>query len=480
LNALKQSKEAGRGASDLPIQLDRTIRTQSGRVHAALRSAIVDGRLRPGLKLPSSRGLAAQLGMRRNSIVAAYEQLLSDGLIEARHGAGTFVATRLPTPQKRVAAPAFNCEPKPRQAFALGHTLIDTSLLRSLGAALSRHVSNATAEQLGYGDPRGSRRLRSQIAEYLAERRGMRTDPECVVVVNGTQNGLRLCADALLARGDVVWMEDPGYYAARTTFSAAGLKIVPIPVDEQGMIVPRGSRGSIAVKAAYVTPSHQFPTGVTMSMERRIALLDWVRASNAWIFEDDYDSEFRYAGPPLTALAGLGSDRVIYIGTFTKTLFASLRLAYLALPPQIVERVVSARASHDRFPPLFMQDAVADLMADGKLANHVRRARRLYCEARDCVAAALTKASDSTLDVRVPSQGLHLVAYLPTDAPRHAAREIRAVAGVETRLISEASITAVGRDGFIVGFAGHPPQDLNAAAKRLGQAAASYLGRTSR
>jgi GntR family transcriptional regulator / MocR family aminotransferase len=464
------------GDGDLSIRLDVAIRSQSSRIHAAIRSSIVDGVLRPGLKLPSSRGLAAQLGMRRNAVVTAYEQLLSDGLIMARHGAGTFVAAQLPVPPKRLR-PAFDCEPKPRRAFELGHTVVDGTLLKRLGTALARHVINASPEHLGYGDPRGSHRLRCQIAEYLAQRRGVRTDPACIVIINGTQHGLRLCIDALLARGDVVWMEDPGYYAARTTFLSADLKVVPVPVDEHGMNVPHGKLRATGARAAYVTPSHQFPTGVTMSIERRVALIHWARESNAWVFEDDYDSEFCYTGGPLTALAGLLHDRVVYLGTFTKTLFASLRLAYLVLPPQIVESVVNARAAHDRFPALFMQKALADLMADGKLGNHVRRVRRRYCEARDTVAAALTNASDGILDARVPSYGLHLAAYLPMDASRHAAGEIRAAAGVETRLISENRIARAGPDGFIIGFSGHPLHELKAAAMRLGQSAADYFRR---
>src|ERR1700704_4937620 len=185
----------------------------------------------------------------------------------------------------------------------------------------------------------------------------------CVVIVSGTQHGIRLCVDALLSPGDAVWMEDPGYYAARNTLETVGMKLVPLTVDARGIVVASGLRFNAAAKAAYVTPSHQFPTGVTMSMARRVALLDWARASKAWIIEDDYDSEFRFAGPPLTALAGLGAERVIYVGTFTKTLFAGLRLAYLVLPPGVVERVVRARAAHDRFPPQFMQDAVADLIS---------------------------------------------------------------------------------------------------------------------
>ena len=460
---------------DLPIRLDRSIRIQGQQVHDAIRSAIIDGLLAPGTILPSSRSLAEQIGVRRNTVVTAYERLLSDGLIEARHGAGTYVATELPAPPLAAPAGGNHIEQPKRRAFALGHTYAGSELLRRLAGNVRRRITAAGPDELGYGDPRGSEYLRAQIAHHLATHRGVRCDASCILVVNGTQHGLRLCLDALLSQGDAVWLEDPGYYAARNTLQAAGLRVVPVPVDTEGIIVSAGQRLFGSAKAAYVTPSHQFPTGVAMSMGRRVALLEWARSSGAWIIEDDYDSEFRYAGPPLTALAGIGGERVIYIGTFTKVLFAGLRLAYIVVPPSLLEQLVAARAAHDRFPARFMQDAVADLMADGALAAHTRRMRRRYREARDVVAAALHDAAGGALRIAVPKQGLHLLALLPEGLPEDAAMSIRKAAAVETKLLSGTRIAQSGADGFILGFSGHDSMELAAAAYRLGQAARDYL-----
>ncbi|MBL8697884.1 MAG: PLP-dependent aminotransferase family protein [Alphaproteobacteria bacterium] len=463
---------------DLPIHLDGAIRNQGRQVHAALRAAIVDGLLAPGLTLPSSRDLAAQLGVRRNAIVAAYEHLASDGLIEARHGAGTTVAERLPepTPPAPAAAPRLAHAPVRARPFLLGQTGTDARLLRRLGGLVRRRIAGATADELGYGDPRGSAHLRAQVAAYLAANRGVRCDPECIAIVSGTQAAIRLCADALLPPGSRVWMEDPGYYATQATLRAAGLRLAPVPVDDAGLDVAAGARRAAGAKAVYVTPSHQFPTGVILAMRRRIELLDWARDSGAWIFEDDYDSEFRYAGPPLTALAGLGSGRVIYIGTFTKTLFASLRLAYVVLPPDVVGRVVAARAAHDRFPARFLQDAVADLIADGTLAAHVRRMRARYREARDATAAALRESAGDALRFTVPEQGLHLLALLPEGVSRATALAIRDAAEVEVRLLSDTQLTPRGPEGFILGFSGFESAALAAAARRIGRAAREIAG----
>lgn len=473
----KTTSLASRGFGDLPIRLDTTIRNQAARIHAALRTAIVDGLLTTNEALPSSRALAEQLGINRNAVVAAYEQLQSDGLIEARRGSRTVVASRLPlSPVGAATSAGPDSTPPPRRAFALGHTDSDTGLLRELSRATSRAIARATPEQLGYGDPRGSLALRREVAAFLASSRGIRCDPSCVVIVSGTQSGLRLCMETLLKPGDAVWMEDPGYYVARATLTAMGLRVIPVAVDREGLTIP-GQPDLTRARAVYVTPSHQFPTGVTMSMRRRVALLDWARNAGSWIFEDDYDSEFRYAGPPLTALAGLGGDRVIYSGTFTKTLFPGLRLAYLVLPPAVVERVIIARASHDRFPPRFMQDAVAELMAKGHLARHVRRVRGRYRQARDALVSALAASAGDTLEIVVPTQGLHLVAYLRDDDLAFAAAGIREAANVETKLISETRIDPGGREGFVLGFSGHPPDELTSSGRRLGRAAAECHAR---
>lgn len=455
--------------------LDPSIRGRSRQVHAALRSAIVDGLLAPGLRLPSSRTLAEQLGIRRNAVVAAYEHLLSDGLLDARHGAGTYVTSHLPTPVPSAPKAKVTIQAGPRRPFALGLTIADNRLLSRFGTALRNRVAMATPGELGYGDARGSELLRSEIARNIGVTRGVRCDPSCIFVVSGTQHAIRLCTDALLSPGDGVLIEDPGYHAAKTTLTAVGMRLVPVPVDAEGIVLSCDEPFRLA-KAAYVTPSHQFPTGVTMSMRRRIALLDWAKSTQAWILEDDYDSEFRYDGGPLTALAGIGGERVIYIGTFSKTLFAGLRLAYLVVPPDVVERIMMARAAMDRFPPRFTQDAVADLMADGTLATHTRRIKSRYREARDVLVATLRKEAGNALRVDTPSQGLHFIAYLPDGFPTDAARQIRNRASIEAKLLSETRIMNHGPEGFILGFSGHDPDRLVVAARQLGSVAREYVG----
>ncbi len=468
-----------RGASlDLPLRMDRSVGNQALQVYGGLRSAILDGRLAAGLRLPSTRALALQFGVKRNAVVIAYEHLQSDGLAEARTGSGTFVAT-LPAPARNtrpLTAAARSIKPPATRPFALGKTYADPQLLRRLAGATRRRIMKTDAAAFGYGDPRGDATLRAEIARYLAASRGFICDPDCVVIINGIQQGMRMCVEALLQAGDAVWMEDPGYPVACRTLTRAGFKVVPVPVDAEGLDVRAGEKRSLAAKAAYVTPSHQCPTGVTMTMARRTALVEWARATKAWLLEDDYDSEFRYGGPPLTALAGIGGgDRVIYLGTFSKLLGAGLRLAYMVLPPAALDRVIAVREGHDRFPPSFMTGAVADLMADGFLADHIRRMRRRYRNSRDAAVAALERAAGSALKIVSPQQGLHLLALLPDELPLDAATAIRAAAQVETWLLSETRLKATGADGFILGFSGHDVAELTSAATALGHAARRYV-----
>lgn len=459
---------------DLPMVLPGG--SQWHQVHAGLRAAILGGRLAAGVRLPSSRVLAEQLGVRRNAVVAAYEQLLGDGLADGRRGAGTYVAARLPQGAARampVAVPA----PAPLPgAFAVGRTHPDPALLSQFGRLVRRSLAEGGSAHFGYGDPRGDEALRRAVAAHLAATRGIVCDPGCIMVTSGTQQGLRLCAEALLAPGDAVWVEDPGYPGARRIFEAVGARLVPVPVDAAGLDVAAGRRrGGAAL--AYVTPSHQFPTGVTMSMDRRLALLDWARDTGGWILEDDYDSEFRYAGPPLTALAGIDGDgRVIYLGTFSKTLFAGLRVGYAVLPPALLAPVLAARVVADRFPCSLLGGAVAALIEGGGFAAHVRRMRSRYRAARDLVAEAVVRESGGRLRVAVPDQGLHMVAALPPDWPAGAAAAIRAAAGVEAWLLSETRIEPGTPDGFVLGFSGHSPPALRLASERLGRAVRGFKG----
>ncbi len=457
---------------DLPMLLPGG--SQSNQVHAGLRAAILAGRLQAGMRLPSSRGLAVQLGVRRNAVVVAYEQLLGDGLVESRAGAGTFVAASLPRGPVRdapVPPPHDLAGPLP---FAVGRTHPDPTMLNQLGRLLRRRLAAGDPAHFGYGDPRGGEALRRAIAGHLAATRGIVCDPGRIMVTSGTQHAVRLCAETLLRPGDGVWMEDPGYPAARRTFQAMGAVTVPVPVDGAGLDVAAGWQGPPAV-LAYVTPSHQFPTGVTMSMERRLALLDWARETRGWILEDDYDSEFRYAGPPLTALAGIdGHGRVIYLGTFSKTLFPGLRIGYAVLPHALLAPVTARRLAADRFPPGLLGDAVADLIEDGGFAAHVRRMRSRYRAARDLVASVAVQASHGLLRVPVPDQGLHMVALLPPGWPPGAAAAIRRAAAVEAWLLSDTRIEPAPQDGFVLGFSGHGLPELRGAAERLGEAVRAY------
>jgi GntR family transcriptional regulator/MocR family aminotransferase len=473
---LPTTSKRRREVLDVPLQLDRASGNQARQVHASLRAAILDGRIAAGLRLPSSRALADQLRLGRNAVVEAYDHLLSDGLVETRLGAGTFVAARLPTAVPAAATEPLAISVPRREAFALGQTHLDRSFLQRLATRVRRRIAEATAVDLAYGDPRGSEALRRQIASHLAASRGVLCDPGHILIVSGVQQGLRLCVEALLEPGATVWMEDPGYPVTRRTLQAAGARLHPVPVDGEGIIVAAGRKAAGEAKAAYVTPSNQFPTGVTMSMARRVELLDWARTSGAWIFEDDYDNEFRYAGPSLTALAGLGHERIIYLGTFSKALFPGLRLAYIALPQGAAEKVVRARAAYDRFPPSLIEGAIADLMGDGTVAAHIRRARARYRSARDRLATALEAASKGSLQIVVPEQGLHILAYLPTGLPPGSAGKIRAMAGIEAWLLEETRLAPDGADGFILGFAGHGTAQLEAAAARLGRATLEYLG----
>lgn len=458
---------------DLPLRQEGAAGPQAERVHADLRAAILAGKMAAGLRLPSSRALADQLGVRRNAVLAAYELLQLDGLVEARRGSGTYVSASLPSGRRPAASgkPAFAPSPPPLP-FALGHVWTNGEILKRLATVLRRRILRGDPADLGYGDPRGSEALRRQIAAHLAASRGVDCDPDCVVIAPGVHQALRLCAEALLRPGDAIWFEDPGYVAARKTLEAAGLKLVAAPVDAEGLDPSAARALEPKPKAVYVTPSHQFPTAVTMSMRRRVELLESARETGAWIFEDDYDSEFRYRGAPLTALAGIGGrDRVVYLGTFSKTLFPGLRLAYLVLPAAAVAPVLAARAALDRFPPGFLAGAVADLMAEGALFAHTRRLRARSRAARDVVVDALGRSAGAALRLVAPAQGLHLVALLDERAPHGAAARIRERAGVQALLISETRMRPGGPDGLVLGFAGYGERELVAAAQRLGAAA---------
>jgi GntR family transcriptional regulator/MocR family aminotransferase len=465
---------------DLPLDLTgahvAATAPATDRLYQALRHAITNGVAKPGEALPPSRCLAEQTGFRRNTVTDAYERLIADGFAMARVGSGTFVAARIPSAIGDKATKRIAIDAPQRGPLALGCTDIDDQALRRFRGFVGRRLRAFGPEHLHYGDPRGSRELRVAIATHLLSARGLRCDPDQIMLTSGTQHGLRIVLSAILKPGEQIWCEDPGYPAARKSIAHYGGRAVSVPVDESGLIVARGRSTAPHARAAYVTPSHQFPLGVQMAMARRLELLDWARAADAFVFEDDYDSEFRYDGAPLLSLAGIDHlQRVIYMGTFAKTLFPGLRIGYCALPERLIGPVAAARAAMDRFPGTVMEGAIADMLNSGAFAANLRKMRNRYRDARDALARTLTDASDGQLAVPVPSQGLHLVAKFASKTSLDIAAQAKAAAGAEGWLLAETYFRARPAPGFVLGFAGHPMQQLVASAERLAQASAQAL-----
>jgi GntR family transcriptional regulator/MocR family aminotransferase len=455
-------------------------------IYGQVRAAVLSGALPAGTRLPSSRAMATHLAVARTSVVAAYEQLLAEGYAEGRHGSGTFVsadvagltvrrrATRpvnpRPTPAPARAFPEFERAAAQMDArpFGTGRTLVDARTMDVWRKLTNRAVRAFGASDLGYSDPAGLIELRRNLCDYLRAARGVRCTPEQIIVTAGTQHALDITIRVLLAAGDEVWVEDPGYPLTHAQLLLANVRPRPIPVDAQGLVVAAGRRAAPKARAAFVTPSHQFPTGVALSMARRLELLAWARASGAFIVEDDYTSEFRYSGPPLASLQGLDADeRVIYVGTLNKALFPGLRIGYAVVPPALLPAFVSARYLMDRQPPTLHQTVVAEFMQQGHFSAHIRRMRQMYREQRDALAETLTRRAAGRLTVDVPDQGMHLIAYLEDGTSDIAIEAAAQRADIVVRAISRFYHAAPARPGLMLGFSGFPRQLIVPAAARL-------------
>jgi len=439
------------------------------RVYRALRELILAGTVPPGARLPPTRSLASRLGIARAAVIAAYEQLLAEGYASARTGAGTYVADRVPDLPEVVPEPAPEpSAPGTPPPFTVGVSTADPLTLRIFRGLVARDLRRFDPAHLSYGDPRGLPVLREAVARYLRTARGVRADASRIVIVSGTQQAFDLLLHSVLKPGDAVWLEDPGYPSFRAALQGFGGRPVPVPVDGEGMIVAAGRAAGEHAAAAYATPSHQYPLGVTLSMRRRLELLAWARERGAWIIEDDYDSEFRYAGRPLAALQGIDAhDRVIYLGTFSKALFPGLRLGYLVLPPALLDQLLAVRALTDRHPATLLQAPLAALLDEGHFAGHLRRMRARYRAARDVLATALEQHARDWLEVSVPDHGLHLVARLRRHPDDTKVVQEAAAAGLGTRSLSSLYLAAPPVQGLLLGFTGFPHAVLANAAARL-------------
>ncbi len=406
----------------------------------ALVSLIRRGVLAPGTRAPSTRELARDAGCSRNLVLLAYEQLRVEGYLVGRERAGTFVAPGLRHTEP--TDPATSAEPRPRVAGAARLSAAGRRLTRAAAEAMAaiRHQPTCPIDFMyGLSEPderlirrmraavaapirerafmpggsQGDLELRQQIATRLRSARGVTRGAAEVVITSGTQQAVDLCVRLLLSPGDRVAMEDPGYDFARAVFAGAGARVVDVRVDGEGLDAARLATGRDAPRLVYVTPSHQFPTGVVMPAARRHALVDWARRAGALVFEDDYDGEFRYAGQPIPALAGLDPDVVIYCGTFTKSLFPACRIGYLALPPALVQPVVQAKWVTDHASSRLTQRALAHLMATGDFDRHVRRVLRRYRERRDALVGGLRRHLGDDVVIEGASAGLHVAVWLP-------------------------------------------------------------------
>ena len=456
-------------------------------VYAQVRDAIHGGALKPGGRLPSTRDLALRLGVARASVVAAYDQLLAEGYAQGRTGSGTYVSEDLsgvldlkaPTP-----APAADTPPLPELAqdlsslgplpswdnmlFSNGRTLMDARALDAWSTSTRRALRTLGPAHFGYSDPAGDMRLRAAVADYLRAARGVVCEPDQVIVTTGAQHAVDLTLRLLLKPDDKVWLEDPGYPSTWHALTTSGARAEPVPVDRSGLVVAAGIAAAPDARAAFVTPSHQYPTGVALSMGRRLELIAWARAAGAWIVEDDYATEFRYAGAPLASLQGLdGGERVIYVGTFNKSLFPGLRLGYLVAPRALVAPLSALRRLADRQPPTLTQAITLDFMESGQFTAHIRRRRLAYKTQRDALAEALERRLGHILEVDPPDQGMHLIAYL-RDGRSDLEVESRAMAkGLLARAISPLYHAASPRQGLILGFTGFPAKVMDGGVARL-------------
>ncbi len=434
--------------------------------------------------------------MSRLPVLTAYDQLLHEGYLEGRIGSGTFVSVALPddllrSPSPpgagvRFAAPRRTTRPqlRAREEGGLGPFRMSLPALdqfpNSVWARLvARHARALKPVHMAYGDPAGLVTLRLAIAEHLRTARAVRCEAEHVLIVSGSQAALRVATAVLLARGDRVAVEEPGYPGARTALGAGGAELVPVPVDDEGIDVTALGKLGTRVRAAYVTPSHQYPLGASMSAARRLALLDWAERRRALILEDDYDSEYRYVSRPLGALQGMDThERVIYIGTFSKVLFPAIRVGYLVVPPSLWGRFVEAREALDLFSPTLFQLALTEFLREGHFARHLRRMRGVYLERREALLSGLARHCGNHLTVLNADAGLHVAVLLPAGVSDVDLVRRMATRGLTATALSTCYAGPTRRSGLLLGFGGSTERRLLEATGTLGDVLRSSTDRS--
>ena len=475
------------------VAVDRDSTTPLHRqIYDGYRDAILRGDLRPGQQLPSSRTLATEIGISRFPILDAYAQLLTEGYFESRTGAGTFVSASLPDqltsvgnsgegsrqidsgprPVSRRATllPRFTDTPWRNGwgAFGVHQPAVDQFPFRTWTSLVTRHSLSPRANAIQHVDPLGSEQFRNVISAYLRASRGVRCDPQQIMIVSGSQQALDITSRVLLDAGDSVWMEEPGYQLTRAVLLGTDCKLIPVPVDQEGMDVAAGIKLSRKARAAFVTPSHQYPLGSTMSASRRLQLLNWAHSSGAWIIEDDYDSEYRYGSMPIASLQGLDrNSRVIYVGTFSKVLFASLRLGYIVIPPDLVDRFVTVRIAMDIFPPYLPQEVLTEFINEGHFARHIRKMRLLYGERRGALVKYLRDEFGDELQIHGAEAGMHVTVTLPEGLEDVEIARRAAIDRVWLWPLSPSYLGKKKRQGFVLGFGSSPIEQIPKAIRGM-------------
>jgi GntR family transcriptional regulator / MocR family aminotransferase len=466
-------------------------------LYGEIRAAILNGRLKRGSRLPSTRHLAKQYGLSRGTVATAFEQLQAEGYTVSQRGSGTFVAPGLPDQSMTASGRHPTASELPRSNAKLSsrvRQMIDSVRLlppsRSIGKAFrnyepaidlfpidlwariaGRVLRRAPRSLYGSGNTCGYEPLRKAIAEYLGTARGVRCDAQQIIITAGAQQALDLAARLLLDPGDRVWVEDPCYPGAQFALRASGAELIPIPVDKDGLEVEVGRKVAPIARMVYTTPANQFPLGVTMSAKRRLALLEWAVKTDAWIIEDEYDAEYRYFGHPVAALQTLDAPGcVIYIGTFTKLLFNALRLGYLVVPERLVGTFEAVRSFIDRHPPTLDQAILTEFMLDGHFGHHVRRMRQVYAGRILALREASKKHLGGLMDVADAVAGMRTIGWIKTEVAERVVAERARSLGLELNALSEFTLRHPQPAALVLGFAGCRPSELNRGVEVLAAA----------
>jgi GntR family transcriptional regulator/MocR family aminotransferase len=469
-------------------------------IYEAIRRAILNGDLRPTAPLPATRLLSRELGISRMTVVNAYDQLFAEGYLEAKTGAGTFVAAHLP--EEFLQTSGFERREQRESSLTRKVNFSDygRNLARNSHSILRHHGTSALlpfqhgvpgieefpfdawakiAQRwqkkpppsiLSYGDSVGYQPLREAIAAHLAAARGVLCGVDQIIITNGTQQALDLIGRIFLSNTTDVYIEDPCYHGTRDIFAATGARLVPVPIDEEGFDLQAARKRSRKARLVYVTPSHQYPLGVTMSLARRLNLLAWAQDRDAFIIEDDYNSEYRYSGRPLASLQGLNRDgRVIYLGTFSKTIYPALRLGYLVVPANLIEVFAAARALTDLHSPSLEQAVLAEFIAERHYARHIRRMRGIYEERQRILVEEVRRNLKGRLEVAPAEAGMHLIGWLPRGIDDRVVSRRAAEANLKLAPVSAYCIEQRLRGGLLFGYTAFNEKLIRQGVKKLGR-----------